>query len=49
MIGFNIAPFVGKELEYMKQTVDAHKICGDGVVSIAALVLVSFSNHVRHF
>ena len=33
MIGFNIAPFVGKELEYMKQAVDAHKICGDGVFS----------------
>lgn len=30
MIGFNVAPFVGKELEYMKQAVDNHKICGDG-------------------
>lgn len=30
MIGFNIAPFVGRELEYMKQAVDYHKICGDG-------------------
>lgn len=30
MIGFNVAPFVGKELEYMKQAVDHHKICGDG-------------------
>lgn len=30
MIGFNVAPFVGKELEYMKNAVDRHKICGDG-------------------
>ena len=30
MIGFNVAPYVGKELEYMKQAVDNHKICGDG-------------------
>lgn len=30
MIGFNVAPFVGKELEYMKHAVDNHKICGDG-------------------
>lgn len=31
MIGFNVAPYVGKELEYMKQAVDNHKICGDGM------------------
>lgn len=30
MINFNVPPFVGKELEYVKQAVDAHKICGDG-------------------
>lgn len=30
MIGFNVAPYVGKELEYMKHAVDNHKICGDG-------------------
>ena len=30
MIGFNVAPFVGRELEYMKNAVDRHKICGDG-------------------
>lgn len=30
MIGFNVAPFVGRELEYMKHAVDNHKICGDG-------------------
>ena len=31
MIGFNVAPYVGKELDYMKQAVDNHKICGDGM------------------
>lgn len=30
MITFNIAPFVGKELDYMKEAIDSHKICGDG-------------------
>lgn len=30
MINFNIAPFTGKEFEYMKQAIDSHKICGDG-------------------
>ena len=30
MIHFNIPPYTGKELEYVKQAVDAHKICGDG-------------------
>lgn len=30
MIGFNVPPFTGKEFEYMKQAVDAHKISGDG-------------------
>lgn len=30
MINFNVPPFVGKEFEYIKQAVDAHKICGDG-------------------
>ena len=31
MINFNIPPYTGKELEYMKQAIDAHKICGDGI------------------
>ena len=29
MIDFNIAPFTGNELEYIKQAVENHKICGD--------------------
>lgn len=30
MITFNIPPFVGTELTYVQQAIDAHKICGDG-------------------
>lgn len=30
MISFNVPPFIGTELDYVKQAVDAHKICGDG-------------------
>ena len=30
MISFNVPPFTGKELEYMKEAIDAQKICGDG-------------------
>ena len=34
MIPFNVPPCVGDELEYVKQAIDSHKICG------AALVLL---------
>ena len=30
MINFNIPPFVGTELDYVKKAIDSHKICGDG-------------------
>ncbi len=30
MISFNVPPFVGKEIEYVKQAVENKKICGDG-------------------
>lgn len=30
MINFNIPPFTGKEIEYMKEAVNNQKICGDG-------------------
>lgn len=31
MINFNIPPFIGKELDYVKEAIkDNHKICGDG-------------------
>ena len=30
MISFNVPPYVGTELNYVRQAVEAHKICGDG-------------------
>ena len=30
MINFNIPPYTGKEIEYMKQAIENQKICGDG-------------------
>ena len=30
MINFNIPPYTGKEMDYMKQAVENKKICGDG-------------------
>lgn len=30
MIGFNIPPVIGTEEKYVKQAIEAHKICGDG-------------------
>ncbi len=30
MIVFNVPPYVGKEMDYMKQAVENRKICGDG-------------------
>ena len=30
MISFNVPPFTGKEMKYMKEAIEAQKICGDG-------------------
>lgn len=30
MINFNVPPFVGNEIEYIKEAIASHKICGDG-------------------
>ena len=30
MINFNVPPFVGKEMEYIKEAIECQKICGDG-------------------
>ena len=30
MINFNVPPYTGKEIEYMKEAIDNQKICGDG-------------------
>lgn len=34
MINFNVPPFVGKEMEYMRQAVEDQKICGDGAFTM---------------
>lgn len=31
MIGFNVAPFTGKEFEYIREAISAEHICGDGM------------------
>ncbi len=31
MINFNEAPFTGNELKYIKEAIDQHHICGDGI------------------
>ncbi len=31
MINFNVPPFTGKEMEYIKECVENQKICGDGI------------------
>ena len=30
MINFNVPPYTGKEIEYMKEAIENQKICGDG-------------------
>lgn len=30
MINFNVPPFMGEEIQYIRDAVEAHKICGDG-------------------
>lgn len=30
MINFNVPPLIGDEMEYVKEAIDSHKICGDG-------------------
>ena len=31
MIGFNVAPFTGKEFDYIREAIEAEHICGDGI------------------
>ena len=31
MIPFNVPPYVGTEINYVKEAIQNHKICGDGV------------------
>lgn len=30
MINFNVPPYIGTEMDYVKQAIENHKICGDG-------------------
>ena len=30
MINFNVPPYVGSEMKYVKEAIESHKICGDG-------------------
>ncbi len=34
MISFNVPPFMGKEIEYMKEAIAREKICGDGAFTV---------------
>lgn len=34
MINFNVPPYTGKEIDYIKQCVEAQKICGDGPFTV---------------
>ena len=34
MIPFNVPPFLGPELDYVRQAAEGHKICGDGPFSL---------------
>ncbi|HIR27685.1 MAG TPA: dTDP-4-amino-4,6-dideoxygalactose transaminase [Candidatus Choladousia intestinigallinarum] len=48
MIDFNRAPFVGKELEYMKQAIDNAKLCGDGPFTKKCSALMREAFKVNH-
>ena len=48
MIDFNRAPFVGKELEYMKQAIENAKLCGDGPFTKKCSALMQEAFKVNH-
>ncbi len=48
MIDFNRAPFVGKELDYMKQAIDNAKLCGDGPFTKKCSALMQEAFDVNH-
>lgn len=48
MIDFNRAPFVGKELDYMKQAIDNAKLCGDGPFTKKCSALMQETFKVNH-
>ena len=48
MIAFNNPPFVGKELDYIKQAVDSGKLCGDGMFTKKCSEWMRERFQVRH-
>lgn len=48
MINFNIPPFVGRELDYMKQAIENQKICGDGIFTQKCSAWMRDNFHVNH-
>ena len=47
MIPFNIPPCVGDELDYVKQAIDSHKICGDGAFTKKCNALLEERFHAQ--
>lgn len=37
MINFNVPPFIGTEMDYIKKAVENKKICGDGEFTKSAM------------
>lgn len=48
MINFNIPPFIGTEMDYIKKTVENHKICGDGEFTHRCSDWLSSKFQVKH-
>lgn len=48
MINFNIPPFIGTEMDYIKKTVENHKICGDGEFTHRCSDWISSKFQVKH-
>jgi dTDP-4-amino-4,6-dideoxygalactose transaminase len=47
MIDFNVPPFIGKELEYIRQAVSNKKICGDGPFTQKCSELIETKFRIR--
>ncbi|MGI6094894.1 MAG: dTDP-4-amino-4,6-dideoxygalactose transaminase [Lachnospiraceae bacterium] len=48
MINFNVPPFTGRELDYMKQAIENQKICGDGIFTQKCCAWMREHFHVNH-
>lgn len=48
LIDFNRPPFVGKELDYIKEAVDNKKLCGDGMFTKKCSAWMEEHFHSRH-